>query len=362
LRVLTVNAGSSSLKLSVVEDDRVRAEREVASPGSAIDRNALAKALDELGASDAVGHRVVHGGDRYRDAVLIDADVVAALDKLTPLAPLHQAKALFALRAVSRVRPDLPAVACFDTAFHATIPAAAATYALPQAWRARWGLRRFGFHGLSHAYAARRAAELLGRSADGLRVVTCHLGSGASLAAVRSGCSVDTTMGFTPLDGLVMSTRSGAVDPGLLMWLLGNTDLTAEQINDALEHDSGMLGLAGSGDMRVVLAAVDGGDAEAGLALDIYLHRLRGAIAAMAASMDGLDAIVWTGGIGQHAPVIRAAASTGLGFLGVQIEAALNSSAVADGDISAEDAVVRSLVVVAHEDLEIARQVRHVLR
>jgi acetate kinase len=178
---------------------------------------------------------------------------------------------------------------------------------------------------------------------------------------VRSGCSIDKTMGFTPLDGLVMSTRPGAVDPGLLMWLLGNTDLTAEQVNDALEHDSGMLGLAGSGDMRIVLAAVDGGDARAGLALDIYLHRLRGAIAAMAASMDGLDAIVWTGGIGQHAPVIRAAASTGLGFLGVQIEAALNASAVADGDISAEHAVVRSFVVVAHEDLEIARQVRHVL-
>jgi acetate kinase len=361
VRVLTVNAGSSSLKLGLVADDRLRAEREVASPGSAIDRNGLAQALDALGPSDAVGHRIVHGGDRYRGAVLIDAAVIAALDELTQLAPLHQAKSLFALRAVSRMRPDLPAVACFDTAFHATIGAAAATYALPEAWRARWGLRRFGFHGLSHAYASRRAAQLVGRSVDGLRVITCHLGAGASLAAVESGRSVDTTMGFTPLDGLVMSTRSGSVDPGLLMWLLGHTDLTAAQVNDALEHESGMLGLAGSGDMRMVLAAADGGDAPAAVALEVYLHRLRGAIAAMAASMNGVDVIVWTGGVGEHAPVVRAAASARLGFLGVGIDPVLNASVVADGDISAEHAAVRSLVVVAHEDLEIARQVRDVL-
>jgi acetate kinase len=286
---------------------------------------------------------------------------VAALRELGDLAPLHQAKSLAALDAVTSARPDCPAVACFDTAFHATISQGAATYALPRAWRERWGLRRFGFHGLSHAYAARRAADLLGRSPEGLRIVTCHLGAGASLAAVKSGRSVDTTMGFTPLEGLVMATRSGTVDPGLLLWLLERTELSEQQMAHALEHESGMLGLTGSADMRVVIDAAADGDAHARLGLDVYAHRLRAGIAGMAAAMAGLDAVVWTGGVGEHAPAVRAAAAAGLGFLGLRVDEDTNRAAGGDCDISADGASVRALVVTAREDLEIARQVRSVL-
>jgi acetate kinase len=250
--------------------------------------------------------------------------------------------------------PGTPAVACFDTAFHATLPAAAATYAVPAAWRERWGLRRYGFHGLSHAYASRRAAELTGAR----RIVTCHLGAGASLAAVRDGRSVDTTMGFTPLEGLVMATRSGSVDPGLLLWLLEREGVGVREMAEALEHDSGLLALAGTADMREVLARADEG---AQLALDVYCHRLRAGIAAMAAALDGLDALVFTGGVGERAPAVRAAAADGLRFLGVALDGGRNDAANGDADVSAAGAPVRTLVVSAREDLEIAAQVRALL-
>jgi acetate kinase len=357
VRVLVVNAGSSSLKLSVVEDGRRVDDRELAASGAVVDPDQIRPAVDELGPVDAVGHRIVHGGARYLTAVRIDADVIAGLWQLADLAPLHQAKSLAALEAVSGLMPGCPAVACFDTAFHATIGAGAATYALPARWRHQWGLRRFGFHGLSHSYASRRAAELLDRSPDGLRVVTCHLGAGASLAAVRSGRSVDTTMGFTPLDGLPMATRSGSVDPGLLLWLLQRTRLTEAQMAHALEYESGMLALAGSSDMRIVLDRARAGDDDAMLGLDVYLHRLRSGIAAMASAMNGLDVVVWTGGVGEHAPEVRGRASDGLGFLGVHVAAERNRTATGDDDLTAVGATVSSLVVSAREDLEIARQV-----
>ncbi|MDT7713510.1 MAG: acetate kinase, partial [Pseudonocardiales bacterium] len=361
VRVLVVNAGSTSLKLSVLEEDRLCGARELSAPGAAIDAVEVAAALAELGEVDAVGHRIVHGGERFLGAVLIDEDTVVALRELADLAPLHQAKSLAALETVSGALPGHPAVACFDTAFHATIPKSAATYALPRSWRERWGLRRFGFHGLSHAYASRRAAEMLGRSVDGLRIVTCHLGAGASLAAVESGRSVDTTMGFTPLEGLAMATRSGSVDPGLLLWLLERSELTEQQMAHALEHESGMLGLAGSADMRLVVEAAVAGDAQARLGLDVYLHRLRAGVASMAAAMDGLDVLVWTGGVGERAPYIRAAASDGLGFLGVLVDHETNRTASGDRDLSAEGAAVRTLVIGAREDVEIAREVRRLL-
>jgi acetate kinase len=361
LRVLVVNAGSSSLKLSVLDQDRLAGSEELPAPGAAIDPGQVAVAVRGLGEVDAVGHRIVHGGERHVEAVRVDAGVLSELRELADLAPLHQAKSLAALDAVTGARPDCPAVACFDTAFHATLSQGAATYALPRAWRERWGLRRFGFHGLSHAYAARRAAELLGRSPGGLRVVTCHLGAGASLAAVESGRSVDTTMGFTPLEGLAMATRSGSVDPGLLLWLLERTELSERQMAHALEYESGMLGLAGTADMRTVVGAAAGGDPHASLALDVYLHRLRAGIAAMAAAMDGLDAVVWTGGVGEHSPEIRAAAAGGLGFLGVRVDEDRNRAATGDGDLTAEGAAVHTLVVSAREDLEIAGQVRRLL-
>jgi acetate kinase len=291
----------------------------------------------------------VHGGARFRDAVLVDDAVVTALGELTDLAPLHQPAALAGIAAVGRALPDVPAVACFDTAFHATLPAAAATYALPRAWRERFGLRRFGFHGLSHAYASRRAAAA--------RVVSCHLGAGASLAAVREGACVDTTMGFTPMEGLVMATRSGSVDPGLVLWLLRH-GVDADAVEEGLDREGGLRGLAGEGDMRAILARVD---ADARLALDVYVHRLRAGIAAMVAALGGLDALVFTGGVGEHAPEVRAAAADGLGFLGVALDADANARATADAEIGVAGAAARTLVVTAREDLEVARQVRALL-
>jgi len=273
---------------------------------------------------------------------------------------------------VSAVLPDVPSVACFDTAFHATLPAAASTYALPPEWRKRWDLRRYGFHGLSHAYASRRAAEILGRAPEGLRVVTCHLGAGASLAAVADGRSVDTTMGFTPLEGLVMATRSGSVDPGLVLWLAEHAGMPPAELAATLERRSGLLGLAGTADMREIVTGAARGSPDARLALDVYVHRLRGAIAAMAASLGGLDALVFTGGVGEHAPAVRALAADGLGFLGVALDPGRNDAdrndpgrdsagGPADREIGADGASVRTLVVAAREDLEIARGVRRVL-
>jgi acetate kinase len=241
------------------------------------------------------------------------------------------------------------------------MPAAAATYALPAPWRARWPLRRFGFHGLSHAYAARRAGELLGADPAGLRLVICHLGSGASVTAVRDGRSVDTTMGFTPLEGLVMATRSGTVDPGLLLWLEEHVGMPSSELASTLEHRSGLFGLTGTADMRAILEAEAAGEPDAALAVAVYLHRLRAGIAAMAAAAGGVDALVFTGGVGERAATIRQRAVEGLAFLGVAVDEAANADAESDTDISARTSSGKVLVVAAREDLEIVRQTRAVL-
>ncbi len=362
MRILVVNAGSSSLKLRLLDGaDALLAQHDLPALRGRADEAALAAALADLPAPDAIGHRIVHGGAHYQTAVRLDARVLQDLSALSDLAPLHQPPALEAQALVEHALPGLPAVACFDTAFHATLPPAAFTYALPRPWRERWPLRRFGFHGLSHAYAARRAAKLLGRRAEELQMVTCHLGAGASLCAVQAGRSIDTTMGFTPLEGLVMATRSGSVDPGLLLWLLERELLETGALAHALEYESGLVGLAGSADMREVLARAEDGDDEAALALDVYLHRLRAGIAAMAVALDGLDALVFTGGVGERAPALRARTVAGLGPLGVALDADRNASSTADEDIGAPEAPVRTLVVTAREDLEIAREVRRVL-
>ena len=359
LSVLVVNAGSSSLKLRVLAgDDSVTATADLPAPGSADVDAALAGAIANLPPADAVGHRVVHGGTLYSQPVRVTPDVRRRLESLTDLAPLHQPKSLGALDAVTRVLPDVPAVACFDTAFHTTIPEAASTFALPRRWRTRWALRRYGFHGLSHAYGSRRAAELTGAS----RIVTCHLGAGASLAAVRDGVSVDTTMGFTPLDGLVMATRSGSVDPGLVLWLAEHARTPPAELAATLEHRSGLAGLAGTPDMREVLARASAGDPDAILGRDVYLHRLRGAIGSMAAALGGLDALVFTGGVGENSPEIRQRAADGLAFLGVAVDPARNQAHSGDDyEISAAGAAARSFVIAAREDKEIAAEVRSVL-
>jgi acetate kinase len=359
VRVLAVNAGSSSLKLSLLDEhDRLVLSSSLPASSGRLDEAALRAELKRAGRVDAVGHRIVHGGGEFVEPVLIDERVRRALEALIDLAPLHQPKSLQALDLVSRVLPDLPAVGCFDTAFHARMPAAASTYALPAEWRERWDLRRFGFHGLSHAYASRRAADLIGERLDALRIVTCHLGAGASLAAVERAISVETTMGFTPLEGLVMATRSGSVDPGLILWLEEHAGFAPAELANALEHRSGLLGLAGSPDMQEILVAEESGDADAGLAVAVYLHRLRAGIAAMAAAMDGLDVLVFTGGVGENAPAIRARAAAGLRFLGVELDAARNDAAELDAEIGAAGARVRVLAVRAREDLQIAHDVR----
>jgi acetate kinase len=378
-RVLVVNAGSSSLKLRVVggaggAGDEVTGAADLPAVGGAVgggaDGAAIKEAIASFGRVDAVGHRVVHGGTLYAAPVPVTPEVRRRLETLTDLAPLHQPKSLAALDAVTGVLPDTPAVACFDTAFHATIPESAATFALPAEWRARWTLRRYGFHGLSHAYVSRRAAELTGHrtpdAPDGLRVVTCHLGAGASLAAVHGGRSVDTTMGFTPLDGLVMATRSGSVDPGLVLWLEEHAGMPPRELAATLESRSGLTGLAGTGDMREVLSRAAAGDTRAVLGRDVYLHRLRASVAAMAAAMGGLDVLVFTGGVGENSPEVRSRTAGGLGFLGVAIDEARNTLDKAsrggeDWEVTAPRAAARTFVIAAREDRQIAAEVRSVL-
>lgn len=362
MRVLVVNAGSSSVKLRVLtNDEEVVYSKDLPVTAGGFDEDHVAGALTQIGAVDVTGHRVVHGGALFTGAVPVDEHVTKQLHSLTPLAPLHQPLSLAALEAVFRALPDVPAVACFDTAFHHTLSPAAATYAVPAQWRERYALRRYGFHGLSHAYAARRAAQMLERPVESMRIVTCHLGAGASLAAVDAGRSVDTTMGFTPLEGLVMATRSGTVDPGLLLWLQQSAGLSLEEVAEALEHRSGLKALAGTADMRAVLTAADKGEPGARLAVDVYLHRLCASVGAMAASMGGLDALVFTGGVGENAPFIREQAAQRLGFLGVGLDRDTNEVATPDALIESTESAVRTLVVSSREDIEIAREVRRVL-
>ena len=358
-----VNAGSSSLKLSVLDDnDEVITSESLAAPGGQVDQGALRAVVERHGPIEGVGHRIVHGGTEFTAPVLVTPPVERRLEALSDLAPLHQPKSLRGLRALSRLLPTVPAVACFDTAFHATIPAAAHTYALPAQWRRRWDLRRFGFHGLSHSYASRRAAAMVpARPGGPLRVLTCHLGAGASLAAVVGGVSVDTTMGFTPLEGLVMATRSGSVDPGLLLWLEEHVGMPPTELAATLENRSGLVGLAGTADMRQVLARQAQGDPDAVLALGVYLHRLTASMAAMVAAMAGLDVIVFTGGVGEHSAPVRAQAVAALGFLGAALDEGANQDPQPDCELTAPGSPVRTLLVAAREDLEIARGVREVL-
>jgi acetate kinase len=362
VRVLVVNAGSSSLKLRLLDEhDELERSADLPAGPDGFDTTHLTGVLREWDEPDAVGHRIVHGGTRFTGPVHIDKTVKQQLRDLTDLAPLHQPKSLAALDAVTSVLPNVVAVASFDTAFHATIPAAAATYAVPQQWRRRYGIRRYGFHGLSHAYCSHRAAELLETPVQSLRIITCHLGAGASVAAVVDGRSVDTTMGFTPLEGLVMATRSGTVDPGLVLWLEEHEHLSPHEVATALEHRSGLTALAGTGDMREVQARAHHGDPDAALALEVYLHRLVTGIGAMIAAAGGVDVLVFTGGVGEHSATIRARAVQRLDYLGAGLDPHLNDTVAADGDVTAAGATVRTVVVVAREDLQIAREARSVL-
>ncbi|NMH97540.1 acetate/propionate family kinase [Pseudonocardia acidicola] len=368
MRVLVVNAGSSSVKIRLLDGDTLVDGVDLAADRGRPDPAELTAALRRFAPVDAVGHRVVHGGRIFTAPVPVDDAARRALAALVPLAPLHQAPALAALDATSALLPGVPAVACFDTAFHADLPAAASTYAVPARWRDEFGVRRYGFHGLAHEWAARRAAALV---PSARRVVVAHLGSGASLCAAAvdpaDGAarvrSADTTMGFTPTAGLVMGTRCGDLDPAVPLWMVEHARLAVADVAHALDHESGLLGLAGDADMRAVLAAERAGRSDAALAVEVWLHRLRAGIAAMAASLGGLDVLVFSAGIGEHQPELRRRALDGLGFLGLGLDPVADAAVGddADADVTAGGASARTLVVHAREDLVIARAVRAVL-
>ena len=318
--------------------------------------------LEQPQAIDVVGHRVVHGGQEYRSSTLVTPEVKAAIADLAALAPDHNPANLEGIEAIEQILgTEVPQVAVFDTAFHAQLPLPAAIYPGPYEWFEQ-GIRRYGFHGISHQYCAQRAAQILSRELKDLRLITCHLGNGCSLAAIRDGHSVDTTMGFTPLDGLMMGSRSGSVDPGILIYLMRQQGYTADQLDGVLNRASGLKGISGvSADMRQIVAAIAQKNSRAQLAQDIYVHRLRSCIGAMLASSGGLDALVFTAGVGENSGIVRTAACEAFEFLGLKLDPEKNTSSPDDRDIAAADSTVRVLVIHTQEDWAIAKDCWHLL-
>jgi acetate kinase len=388
-KILVCNAGSSSLKFSLFEAegelllaeggidwttkptrlvfrrtghqeirDELKLEKHAHAAARILDdlRAGPSAALDTLEDLRAVGHRVVHGGERYTAAVRITPEVKRVIGELAELAPLHNPASLDGITAVEQVLPKVPQVAAFDTAFHATLSEAARTYPVPQKWTREWGMRRYGFHGLSHSYCAGRAAEMIGRR--DLRLIIAHLGNGASVSAVRNGICVDTSMGFTPLEGLMMGTRSGTVDPGMLVYLLRHKGLDVNELDHALNYQSGLLGLSGaSSDMRQVLSEL-AGNPDARLAVEVYVHRIRQTVGAMAATLGGVDALVFTAGVGEHAPEIRKRVCENLNYLGLELDRTANETCQPDADVAMPASAARILVIATREDLTIMRETR----
>jgi acetate kinase len=392
MKIFVCNSGSSSLKFSLFdsESEQLLAEGEIdwtTAPTQLVlhrrgretlresvqlskHEDAVARILDDLqiGPSatlqgleeiGAVGHRVVHGGDRFTQAVVITPEVKRVIGELAELAPLHNPAALAGIMAMEQTLPHTPQVAVFDTAFHATLSKAARTYPVPYKWTNEWGIRRYGFHGLSHSYCSHRAAEVLGR--NDLRLVIAHLGSGASVSAVRHGVSVDTSMGFTPMDGVMMGTRSGSLDPGILIYVMEHKNMDGSRLGAALDDQAGLLGVSGlSSDMRNVLAESPR-NPHAQLAIDVYVHRLRQTIGAMAATLGGIDALVFTAGVGENAPAIRRRVCENMEFLGLELDQNANEGCRPDVDIAALTSPARILVIATREDLTIVRETHRLL-
>jgi acetate kinase len=389
--VLVINTGSSTVKYQLLDlpdaqaeesrvlasglverigDDGARLVHRAEGRDELVDEQAvpdhetgfrrMLDAFEKTGAPQelvAVGHRVVHGGVRFDGPVLIDDDVLAAIRELTPLAPLHNPSNALGIDVARTVHPDLPQVAVFDTAFHRSMPARAYRYALPRDVADRYGIRRFGFHGTSHQYVSRRAAQHLDRPLEQLKIVTLHLGNGASAAAVDGGRSIDTSMGLTPLPGLVMGTRSGDVDPAVVFHLHREAGMALDEIETLLTRRSGLTGLAGAGDLREIQRRVAAGDDDAAEALDVFCYRIRGYVGAYAAALGRVDAIVFTAGVGENAPHVRARVCAGLEGFGVRMDEARNTAAQRGvRTVSADDSRVAMLVVPTDEELEIARQ------
>ena len=367
MKILVLNSGSSSQKTCLYEigealpedppvclwEGKVEWDGEaVSSRAQAVER--LLAGVLPLHRVDVVGHRIVHGGPHFEQPVLITPEVKSAIAGASAFAPLHNQAELEGMELVEKLLGSIPQVAVFDTGYHRTIPLAAAIYPGPYEWFEN-GIRRYGFHGINHQYCAARAARLLRRDLKSLRLVTCHLGNGCSLTATSKGLSIDTTMGFTPLEGLMMGTRSGSVDPGILTYLMRQGRLQGQEIDAVLNQKSGLLGISGlSGDMREILAAMNKGDSRARLAFDIYVHRLQAGIGAMAAVLGGIDALVFTAGVGENSPEVRAATCSQLEFLGLKLDQAANAQPPLEGDVATVDSRVRILVIRAQEDWAIA--------
>ncbi|NLJ79887.1 MAG: acetate kinase [Firmicutes bacterium] len=310
---------------------------------------------------DAVGHRVVHGGESFSDSVLIDERIKQILDSLASLAPLHNPANVLGIRAAEKIMPKTPQVAVFDTAFHASIPPHAYLYAIPYSVYQRHKIRRYGFHGTSHKYVTQRAAEMMGRDLRELKIISCHLGNGGSITAVKQGRSVDTSMGFTPLEGLVMGTRSGDIDPGAIFYLMEQEDLNLFEIDSMLNKHSGLYGVAGVSDMRDIENGIREGDKLCQIAFDLYEYRIRKYIGAYTAAMDGVDAIVFTAGIGENVPLVRKAICSKLGFLGVKIDPEKNEKRSVDLELSTPDSRVKVFTVATDEEVIIARDTAKIL-
>ncbi|MEO6532292.1 MAG: acetate/propionate family kinase [Pseudolysinimonas sp.] len=368
--VFVLNTGSSSIKYRVVDAVTGRAgeagiiER-IGEPGSDAPDHAAAlelirRALGGL-VPDAVGHRIVHGGTLYTAPTLIDDAVESGIESLSPLAPLHNPPGLLGIRAARAAWPEVPQVAVFDTAFHGNLPAEASQYAIDAALATKHGIRRYGFHGTSFASVSTGAAAHLGRPLAELRMIVLHLGNGASAAAIAGGRSIDTSMGLTPLEGLVMGTRSGDIDPAVLPYLHRVAGMGFDELDELLNRRSGLLGLGGSSDMRETTAAAEKGSEAAALALAVYVHRLRHYIGAYAAQLGGLDALVFTGGVGENSAIVRALAVERLGFLGIALDEKLNARGSGPRTLSPPHSAVAVLVIPTDEEAEIARQTAELL-
>lgn len=396
MKVLVVNCGSSSIKYQFIDmkgekvlckglAERIGIEggrlvHSVNTDKHVIERNmkdheeALKLVLDvlvdpeigvikSLSEIDAVGHRVVHGGERFASSVLIDEEVLKVLEENIHLAPLHNPPNILGIKAIQKLLPNVPNVGVFDTAFHQSMPKKAYLYGLPYEFYEKYRIRRYGFHGTSHRYVSKRAAEILGRDYHDFKVITCHLGNGASIAAIRHGKSIDTSMGFTPLEGLVMGTRCGDMDPAIVIYLQQNLGMPIEKVYDMLNKKSGMLGLTNnlSSDMRDIENAAANGNEFAQLALDIYVYRIAKYIGAYAAAMNGVDAIVFTAGVGENSPYVREKVCEYLGFLGVKIDRQLNNVKGVERIISTPDSKVAVLIVPTNEELIIARDTKYIV-
>lgn len=388
--ILVVNAGSTSLKFALFDaaaeaellngviewphGERQRAQLRLRTPGRA-ERQETVSVPDDAAAArmavtlvtaerpvECVGHRVVYGGTVFAGSRRIDSEVKMAIDRLATLAPLHNPPALAAIEAVEQVLPDVPQVAVFDTAFFAELPPRAFIYPLPYEWYERFGVRRIGFHGLSNQYCAARAAAWLGQARNDLRLITCHLGGGCSATAVRGGKPVATTMGFTPLEGLMMGSRCGSVDPGLLLHLLRTNAVSLAELDEGLNRRSGLLGVSGiSADLAQIEAAAAAGQPRAQLAFELFADRVRQAIGALAVTLGGVDALLFTDRIGEGSPALRATVGAGLECLGIRLDAALNATCVPEADIATTDSATRVLVLRTREEQVIAQETRRAI-